>query len=142
MNISFLESGDGDPRARLTACGVVVETLAIGGHQARLDALGYPVQDEVQLSPETENLEAICDKFKDEHLHTDDEVRFVIEGAGIFDIRDDEDVWIRVVVEPGDLIVVPKDRYHRFFLTDEKTIRCKRLFKDSAGWTPHYREAQ
>ncbi len=46
---------------------------------------------------------------------------------------------MRVTVEAGDLIVVPKDRHHRFFLTETKQIRCVRLFQDSSGWVPHYR---
>jgi len=93
----------------------------------------------VQLHPATENLEAVCAKFADEHLHTDDEVRYVLEGEGIFDIRSVDDAWMRVVVEPGDLLVVPADRWHRFLLTDKKLIRCVRLFKDRGGWVPHYR---
>ncbi|HVH97167.1 MAG TPA: cupin domain-containing protein [Enhygromyxa sp.] len=100
---------------------------------------GYIEQDVVELQPDTPNLDAICAKFADEHLHTDDEVRFVLAGAGVFDIRDDADRWMRVTVEPGDLIVVPKGRHHRFFLTDSKQIRCVRLFQDRAGWVPHYR---
>ncbi len=129
----------------LRQCGIRYEQLEVAdeAYQAPLDRLkrerGYIEQDVVELQPETENLEAICAKFADEHLHTDDEVRFVLAGAGIFDIRDDGDRWMRVTVEPGDLIVVPKDRYHRFFLTDSKQIRCVRLFQDSAGWVPHYR---
>jgi 1,2-dihydroxy-3-keto-5-methylthiopentene dioxygenase len=128
--------------------GVAYEQLELGsegnpGYQATLDTLkrerGYIEQDVVALTPTTENLAAICAKFADEHLHTDDEVRFVLEGAGIFDIRDDHDRWMRVTVEAGDLIVVPKDRYHRFFLTESQQIRCVRLFQDSAGWVPHYR---
>ena len=39
------------------------------------------------LSPAMENLDAICAKFVDEHFHDEDEVRFVLEGAGVFDIR-------------------------------------------------------
>jgi 1,2-dihydroxy-3-keto-5-methylthiopentene dioxygenase len=108
-----------------------------------LDALkrdrGYVEQDIVELAPSTPNLDAICAKFVDEHYHTEDEVRFVLEGEGIFDIRSRSDQWMRVVVEPGDLIVVPKDRHHRFMLTEQKTIRCVRLFQDRSGWTPHYR---
>jgi 1,2-dihydroxy-3-keto-5-methylthiopentene dioxygenase len=129
----------------LRGCGVTYERLEIGGdaHVAPLEQIkrerGYVEQDIVELKPETENLDAICAKFADEHLHTDDEVRFVLEGAGIFDIRDDHDRWMRVTVEAGDLIVVPKDRYHRFFLTESQQIRCVRLFQDSAGWVPHYR---
>ena len=42
-------------------------------------------------------------------------------------------------VEQGDLLVVPANLHHRFFLTDRKQIRCVRLFKDASGWVPHYR---
>ena len=101
---------------------------------------GYVTQDQVALEPTTPNLGAICDKFKDEHLHDDDEVRFVLEGEGVFDIRSLDDRWMRIEVFPGDLIVVPSGRFHRFFLTDRKHIRCVRLFKDANGWSPKYRE--
>jgi 1,2-dihydroxy-3-keto-5-methylthiopentene dioxygenase len=112
-------------------------------YQSPLDELkrekGYIEQDVVTLAPATPNLDAICAKFVDEHHHTEDEVRFVLEGEGIFDIRSTEDRWMRVLVEPGDLIIVPKDRHHRFMLTEAKTIRCVRLFQDQSGWTPVYR---
>jgi 1,2-dihydroxy-3-keto-5-methylthiopentene dioxygenase len=112
-------------------------------YQGPLDRLkqqrGYIEQDIVTLEPRTPNLDAICAKFIDEHYHDDDEVRFVLEGEGIFDIRSRDDRWMRVVVEQGDLIVVPKDRHHRFMLTEAKAIRCVRLFRDKSGWVPHYR---
>jgi len=129
----------------LRSAGVHYEQLELDGeaYQPSLDALkrerGYIEQDVIELDPETDKLDAICAKFADEHLHTDDEVRFVLAGEGIFDIRDGDDRWMRVTVEAGDLIVVPKDRYHRFFLTDSKQIRCVRLFQASSGWVPHYR---
>ncbi len=99
----------------------------------------YIEEDIIELSPSTPNLDAICAKFVDEHFHDDDEVRFVLEGEGIFDIRSLDDQWMRVEVHQGDLIIVPKNRHHRFLLTDKKSIRCVRLFKDKSGWTPHYR---
>lgn len=102
---------------------------------------GYVEDDEVALSKETPNLEAICAKFDKEHRHTLDEVRFVVEGEGIFDVRDTSDRWVRIVVEAGDLIIIPANRYHRFFLTDSKKIRCVRLFLNHEGWAPLYREA-
>jgi 1,2-dihydroxy-3-keto-5-methylthiopentene dioxygenase len=115
----------------------------VAQYRAPVDALkqerGYVQEDEVKLSPATPNLDAICAKFVDEHFHDDDEVRFVLEGEGIFDIRSRDDRWMRVLVEPGDLIVVPADRHHRFLLTERKAIHCVRLFKDSSGWVPHYR---
>jgi len=148
MQAHWLDDG---PQATVTADelaphGVIYEYLGVEptAYQPRLDEYmnerGYGTQDEVALTPETENLEAICAKFDREHLHTDDEVRFVLEGEGIFDVRSEDDRWIRIVVQPGDLIIVPEDKHHRFLLTAAKRIRCLRLFKDAAGWTPVYRD--
>ncbi|MCA9557076.1 MAG: cupin domain-containing protein [Myxococcales bacterium] len=102
---------------------------------------GYTAQDLVELTPATPDLDALEEKFVGEHTHHDDEVRFVLEGEGIFDIRDDDDRWMRVEVTAGDLLVVPANRHHRFLLTDAKFIRCVRLFQDPAGWIAHYRDA-
>ena len=99
----------------------------------------YVDQDVVELSTETPNLDAICAKFDQEHYHTEDEVRFVLEGDGIFDVRDEGDQWIRIEVTNGDIIVIPAHRYHRFYLTDQRRIRCMRLFANHDGWAPLYR---
>jgi len=147
MHLAWIDPQDNFPTLdvdHLREHGVVYERLDLDqGYRARLDQLarerGYVEQDIVELRPETPGLEAICAKFADEHLHTDEEVRFVLAGEGVFDIRDNEDRWMRVTVEPGDLIIVPQDRYHRFFLSDSQQIRCVRLFQDRAGWVPHYR---
>ena len=50
-----------------------------------------------------------------------------------------EDVLNYFKDRPGDLLVVPKDKQHRFMLTETKTIKCVRLFQDKAGWVPVYR---
>lgn len=102
---------------------------------------GYTARDEVSLSPSTPNLSTLLDKFKDEHLHDEDEVRFVLQGEGIFDLRSKDDRWMRAQVTAGDVLVVPRGLYHRFFLTDSCSIRCVRLFQDPTGWKPHYRHA-
>lgn len=148
MRLWWLEGVEGDRPATvedLAAVGVLYERHPDDAFQPALDRLrgerGYVTQDIVELRPDTPNLEGLLGKFKDEHLHRDDEVRFVLEGAGIFDIRGAGDRWIRVEVERGDLIVVPADLYHRFFLTEQRQIRCVRLFKDAAGWVPEYRAA-
>lgn len=100
---------------------------------------GYVAQDEVKLSPQTPNLDAILAKFSDEHLHTDDEVRYIVSGEGIFDVRSRADQWIRILVEAGDFIIVPANMYHRFTLTETKTIHAVRLFKENPSWVPVYR---
>jgi len=101
---------------------------------------GYVDEDFVELAPETPNLDTICAKFDKEHFHTEDEVRAVMDGAGIFDVRDEGDQWIRIEVSKGDMIVIPANTFHRFYLTDAKHIRCMRLFANSEGWAPLYRE--
>lgn len=101
---------------------------------------GYVDQDFIELGAATPNLDAICAKFDKEHFHTEDEVRFVVEGEGIFDVRDEHDQWMRIEVGAGDMIVIPARRYHRFYLTDSKRIRCMRLFANHDGWAPLYRE--
>jgi 1,2-dihydroxy-3-keto-5-methylthiopentene dioxygenase len=102
---------------------------------------GYVDEDFVELSPETPNIDAICAKFDREHFHSEDEVRFVVSGAGIFDVRDESDQWVRIEVTAGDMIVIPKNTHHRFYLTDSRQIRCMRLFANHDGWAPLYRES-
>ena len=139
------ESGAEIDAATLDSQGVIYQRLdpSPAVYRAPLDTLkkeqGYVQEDQIELSPDTPNLDEICAKFVDEHHHEEDEVRFVLSGEGIFDIRSTDDRWMRVTVEAGDLIVVPAGRHHRFYLTDQKAIRCVRLFKDPSGWVAHYR---
>ncbi|HXH38673.1 MAG TPA: cupin domain-containing protein [Thermoanaerobaculia bacterium] len=129
----------------LRQAGVLHWQLPLPGSEAEIERIkrdrGYVEQDEVSLSPETPNLDAICAKFDKEHYHTLDEVRFVVDGEGIFDVRDSGDRWVRIEVDAGDLIIIPARMYHRFYLTAAKNIRCVRLFLNQEGWAPLYREA-
>jgi 1,2-dihydroxy-3-keto-5-methylthiopentene dioxygenase len=99
-------------------------------------------EDVIALDPSTPNLDVLLAKFVDEHHHTDDEVRFVVAGAGVFEINVTATERVVFTAEPGDLIVVPAWRRHLFYLTEQKSIRCIRLFKDKAGWEAHYPYAQ
>jgi 1,2-dihydroxy-3-keto-5-methylthiopentene dioxygenase len=100
---------------------------------------GYLTQDIVVLSEATPSLESILEKFRREHHHTDDEVRFVVDGSGIFTIRKGELIF-DVTVVAGDLLVVPAYTRHWFDLTPERRIKCVRIFKDPAGWVAIYNE--
>lgn len=145
MNARFLETDGAISTQSLMAEGVYCDRLPTdeAAYRPAVEALkqerGYVEEDVVSLSPQTPGLVEMCAKFVDEHYHDEDEVRFVLSGEGIFDIRSTRDDWMRVEVKTGDLIVVPARRFHRFMLTDEQSIRCVRLFKDAAGWEPHYR---
>jgi len=147
MRAQWLQGGETIDVEILRAEGVIHGQHATDEAAWRqpVDALkaehGYVEEDVVALSPATPGLDALCAKFVDEHSHDEDEVRFVLGGGGVFDIRSRDDRWMHIVVEAGDLIVVPAGRYHRFMLTDARSIQCVRLFKDQSGWTPHYRQA-
>jgi 1,2-dihydroxy-3-keto-5-methylthiopentene dioxygenase len=92
--------------------------------------------DEVIIDEKTSD--ALLNNFWQEHLHTDDEIRYFLEGNSIFDVRGSADQWIRIEVCEKDFITVPANLYHRFSAPSKK-VKAIRLFSNTAGWTPIYR---
>lgn len=125
-------SPDAPPEAILAAYAPEIDRLKEQG--------GYVTADVINVTPQTPNLEAMLDKFRKEHTHSEDEVRFILKGRGLFHIHPEFGPVFAIQVEAGDLINVPKGTMHWFDLCDEKTIRAIRLFQDTAGWAPHYVE--
>jgi len=101
---------------------------------------GFVTADVIAVTPETPGLDEMLNKFKKEHTHSEDEVRFTVKGSGVFHIHPDNGPVFAVQVEQGDLINVPKDTKHWFDLCDDRNIQCIRLFEDASGWAPHYTE--
>lgn len=98
----------------------------------------YKTADIIVLSDKTPNLDALLEKFKGEHHHTDDECRFCVDGHGIFAIKGKDDRYFDVEMEPGDLISVPSYYRHYFKLMDDRKIKAIRLFVTPAGWEAIY----
>jgi 1,2-dihydroxy-3-keto-5-methylthiopentene dioxygenase len=103
---------------------------------------GYVTADVIDVSPQTPGLDEMLAKFNREHWHNQDEVRFIIEGRGIFHIRPENGPVSAIEVEPGDLIRVPRGTWHWFNLCADRRIRAIRLFQDPSGWTPHYTQSE
>ena len=101
---------------------------------------GYVTADVIDVTPETPNLEAMLARFDREHTHSEDEVRFILAGRGIFFLNIAGRV-ASVEVHPGDMLRVPKGTTHWFTLCEDKRIRAIRWFQETAGWTPSYTDS-
>lgn len=116
----------------------------LAAYAAEIDVLnregGYVTADVIDIHPTTPNLDAMLARFDKEHWHDEDEVRFTIEGHGLFHLNLQGQV-LSVTVSAGDLLVVPRGTLHWFHLCADRRIRAIRLFQDSAGWTPHYTDS-
>ena len=117
----------------------------LAAYSAEIDRLkaqgGYVTADVIDVNAQTPNLEAMLNKFSSEHWHDEDEVRFIIEGRGLFHIHPQQGAVVAIEVEAGDLIRVPRGTWHWFDLCADRRIRAIRLFQDASGWTPRYTQS-
>ena len=102
---------------------------------------GYRTADVIDIKPDVPNLDAMLDRFRPEHRHDEDEVRFIVKGCGIFHIAPENGDVVAVKMTAGDLIRVPNGTNHWFDLDETRTVRAIRLFQDVSGWTPIYTDS-
>lgn len=99
---------------------------------------GYKTWDIISLSDATPNLDELLKKFENVHTHTEDEVRAITAGRGIFIIKGTDDVgYFDVELEAGDVISVPEHKAHFFTLMENRQIVAVRLFIETEGWIAH-----
>ncbi|KON89320.1 acireductone dioxygenase [Sporosarcina globispora] len=103
---------------------------------------GYMAQDVISLSENTPNLEQLLQNFQQEHHHTDDEVRFIVSGHGVFIIQGKDGEFFEVFLDPGDLISVPENIRHYFTLQEDRKVVAIRIFVTAEGWVPIYEKKE
>lgn len=99
---------------------------------------GYEAQDVISLSEQTPNIEQLLENFVKEHHHSDDEVRFIVSGHGVFVIQGKDGNFFEVFLNPGDLISVPENTRHYFTLQEDRKVVAVRIFVTTEGWVPIY----
>lgn len=113
--------------AELRAEGIRCEPFDVGAVAQVVQRIqserGWVEQDEVCRVMGKPRDEADAARDADEHCHLDDEVRLLLEGQGLYDIRCMNDDWVRIWVGAGDLVVVPARRYHRFVSSRTSALR-------------------
>ncbi|WP_017318659.1 1,2-dihydroxy-3-keto-5-methylthiopentene dioxygenase [Mastigocladopsis repens] len=103
---------------------------------------GYQTRDLIVLHPGIPNLDAMLTKFDKIHTHSEDEVRYIIAGEGIFGFVRPDDTQVELTVQPQEYINVPAGTEHWFYLTPARRIKAVRYFTGTEGWFPEYTDTQ
>lgn len=113
----------------------------MAAYAPEIDALkaegGYLSVDVVRMTPDNPNRAEARTKFLDEHRHSEDEVRFFVEGEGLFTLHAAGKVHA-LLCTAGDLISVPAGMPHWFDMGPSPRFTAIRLFENADGWIAHF----
>lgn len=98
---------------------------------------GYQSVDVIRIAPDNPKKAELREKFLSEHTHSEDEVRFFVEGSGVFYLRVDGKVYMTLCTR-GDLLSVPTGVKHWFDMGPEPSLTCIRLFTSKEGWVADF----
>lgn len=113
----------------------------IATYQSQIDRLvadtGYKTYDVIKMYPEHPQKQAFRQKFLAEHTHSDDEIRFFIQGKGLFTLHIEDKIY-EIICEQNDLISVPAGTRHWFDMGENPAFTCIRLFDNAEGWVAQF----
>jgi 1,2-dihydroxy-3-keto-5-methylthiopentene dioxygenase len=126
-------------RVELAAEATEEEILAAYAPEiARVQTTGrYPTVDAIRLRPDHPDRDALRRKFLSEHIHSEDEVRFFVEGRGLFCLHIGEEV-LQVLCETNDFLRVPAGTKHWFDMGDAPCFTAIRFFDNPEGWVARF----
>ncbi len=113
----------------------------LSAYAADIDKLkaerGYAAADVISIRPGNPKWPELRQKFLNEHIHDEDEVRFFVKGSGAFYLHIGEKVY-QIVGEANDLLSEPQGTLHWFDGGPEGNFTCIRLFTRQEGWIAHF----
>lgn len=100
---------------------------------------GYTSADVVCVNSKTPGIDDLRQKFIKEHIHTDNEIRFIVKGSGTFwfNLEKDEPIF-SLRCSPGVVISVPANTKHWFDIGKNPSFIAIRIFKEKEGWEAIY----
>lgn len=98
---------------------------------------GYQAVDVIRLKADNPKKAELRQKFLNEHRHSEDEVRFFVEGEGLFYLHVGGKVYA-TLCERGDLISVPDNTPHWFDMGENPQFCAIRLFTNPEGWVANF----
>ncbi len=115
------------------------EILEAYSHDIQLlkEANGFLAVDVLRMLPNNPNKETLRQKFLNEHIHNEPEIRFFVEGSGHFFLHVGAKVY-SVLCEKGDLISVPENYRHWFDMGEEPFFTAIRFFTKPEGWIAYF----
>jgi 1,2-dihydroxy-3-keto-5-methylthiopentene dioxygenase len=110
-------------------------------YRADIDRLvgerGFKSVDVVSIVPDHPKREEMRAKFLDEHFHEEDEVRFFVDGSGLFTLHVGGKVY-EIECVKDDLIAVPDGTRHWFDMGAAPRFIAIRFFTAPDGWVGHF----
>ncbi|NKI16189.1 cupin [Spongiibacter sp. KMU-166] len=117
------------------------QEAVLAAYRPQVEALvaeqGYQTVDVISLRSDNPAKNELRQKFLSEHHHTEDEVRFFVNGQGLFALHIGDKVY-EICCEQGDLLSVPANTLHWFDLGPNPELVAIRFFNNPDGWVAHY----
>lgn len=127
--------------ARATLAEAAEEGAILAAYReeiARVQAEGrYGTVDAIRLTPDHPDREALRRRFLAEHTHEEDEVRFFVEGQGLFCLHLGDEV-LQLLCEKDDWIAVPAGTRHWFDMGSRPGFCALRFFNNPDGWVARF----
>ena len=112
--------------------------MAYSSEIARVQEAGlYPTVDAVSVGPDHPKRKELRQQFLAEHIHAEDEVRFFVEGQGLFCLHVGPEV-LQLLCEQNDWIRVPAGTRHWFDMGERPQFTAIRFFNNPEGWVAEF----